>query len=475
MVEVVQEVENIDLEKELSGVTEIYNIGVSKRIGIPSSNFKTATASVINNYGCVVPPYKQAEILQYRRLDSTYQACLDVRANTIVGLGYEVRQKDIKTNSQLMKLINEPNSNVGETFTSILKNMFIDLDTFYNGYIEFVKSGNVRAIYYVPAKDMFVRPKRENGKITREVDKYVRIENNLVTEFLPYPADGKTKDGVHYILHFKRASQDNVFYGTPDNAHLFDLIKQSYLSDQYNINFFSNGGQPSWAVLITGGKISKRGYDKIREFVETNLKGVENAHKMLFLSVPQEHATIKLVPLSKSIDEQFINLNEKTRFQIALKCRVMPKMLGISTGGNFGGGSAGMADLQLYIETVSRSEQQYINDVLNKFFMLEFKINPEFVLNAMDISNEKDDAIIANLYWNMVDANGNRVLNVNEVRTRYLHLKPIDLVETPENESEDNKENISVNSNGSPRSTDGAMDTGQRDDINNLNPEKNSR
>lgn len=131
--------------------------------------------------------------------------------------------------------------------------------------------------------------------------------------------------------------------------------------------------------------------------MEQNLKGVDNAHKMLFLSVPQEKA-IKLMPLSKSIDEQFISLNEKTRFQIALKCRVMPKMLGISTGGNFGGGSAEMADLQLYLETVSKSEQQYINDVLNKFFTLEFKVNPEFVLNSMDISNEKDDAIIANLY-----------------------------------------------------------------------------
>lgn len=474
MTKVVREVENFDIEKEMDGVTDIIHIGLSKRIGIPSSNFKTANGSMLAQHGCIVPPYKQNEILLYKRLDSTYQACLDVRANTIVGNGYEIRHKDIKDTSQLMKLIREPNANIGETFTSILKNMFIDLDTFYNGYIEFVKSGSARALYYVPAKDMFIRPIKKDGVIQRQVDKYVRIEGTIVTEYEPYPADGKTRDNVHYILHFKRASQESVFYGTPDNAHLFDLIKQSYLSDQYNINFFSNGGQPSWAVMITGGKISKKGYEKIKEFVEQNLKGFENAHKMLFLSVPQEKATIKLMPLSKSIDEQFISLNEKTRFQIALKCRVMPKMLGISTGGNFGGGSAGMADLQLYLETVSKSEQQYINDVLNKFFTLEFKVNPEFVLNSMDISNEKDDAIIANLYWNMVDAYGNRVLDVNEVRTRYLHLKPIDLVNTPQDEANDDT-NMSVNENGSPRSDNGALDSGQRDDINNLNPEKNKR
>lgn len=47
----------------------------------------------------------------------------------------------------------------------------------------------------------------------------------------------------------------------------------------------------------------------------------------------------------------------------------------------------------------------------------------------------------------MVDANGNRVLDVNEVRTRYLHLKPIDLVHTPQDEANDDT-NMSVNENG---------------------------
>jgi capsid portal protein len=291
---------------------------------------------------------------------------------------------------------------------------------------------------------------------------------------LPYPADGKTKDGVSYLLHFKRNSQDNIYYGSPDYSHLHDLIKQSYLSDQYNINFFSNGGQPSWAVLVTGGKLSKRGQEAIQEYLNNDMKGVANAHKMLFLSFQNEKAQVKLVPLSKSIDEQFITLNEKVRFQITLKCHVMPKMVGISQGGNFGGGSAGVADMQMYIETVARPEQQYIEDVLNQFFSLEFGVNPEIVFNSMDISNEKDDAIIANLYWNMVDEHGNRVLDVNEIRTRYLHLKPIDLVHTSENE-EELDDTMSVNAQGKPRSSSGNMDAGERGDINNLNPEKNKR
>lgn len=470
-IKIVGEVENPSIASEFEGATEILTL--AKRIGIPSSNLKLASRKAMTFYGCVVPPYIVKDVISFRKLDSTYQACLDVRANSIVGLGYELRQKDIPR--ELTKLLVQPNEHIGETFISILKSVFVDLDTFCNGYIEFRKSGRVRALYYTPAKDIFIRPKKDaNGNLTRDIDKYVRIENMIMTEYEPYPADGKTIDGVSYMIHFKRNSQDDLYYGSPDNAHLFDLIRQSYLSDQYNINFFSNGGQPSWAVLITGGKISKQGYENMKNFMENNLVGVANAHKMLLLSIPQEKAQIKLIPLSKSIDEQFISLNEKVRFQIALKCHVLPKMLGISSGGNFGGGSAGMADLQLFIETVSRAEQRYIEDVLNQFFFLEFKINPEFVLDSMDISNEKDDAIIANLYWNMVDQYGNRALNVNEIRTRYLHLKPIDLIETPANEA-NNENNMSINSNGDVRSANGELDSGEKEDINNLNPDKNKR
>ena len=39
--------------------------------------------------------------------------------------------------------------------------------------------------------------------------------------------------------------------------------------------------------------------------------------------------------------------------------------------------------------------------------------------------------IIANMYYNMVDEFGNRVLSVNEIRQMFLRLRPIDLKDTP--------------------------------------------
>lgn len=461
------------------GVTEIMPISLSKSISLPKSSVRVASATYIRNRKCVLPPFLASEIARYKALDSTYQQCVDIKVNTIVGLGYKIGSKNADERADIKAFFQTPNRNFSETFTSIIKNMYKDFETTKNGYLEYIKSGKTRAIYYLPGKDMYIKPKENaNGDLTREVEYYYYIPMDYTepVAYVPYPADGKTKDNVRYCIHFREGSQDDIFYGKPDTAHLFDLIKQSYLSDQYNINFFSNGGQPAWAVLITGGKLSKKSYEKIKEFIDNNLKGVANAHKMLFLSVPNEKAKITLVPLSKSIDEQFISLSDKVQFRIALKCGVHPKLLGLSVGGNFGGGSAGISDLKLFIETICQPAQDYIEEIINKFLLNEFGIDCEFNFKVMNIINEKDMAMIANIYWNIMDEFGNHSVEMNEVRKEFLNMKEIVLkterIDKPKNDSVSIKTNLS----GDTRTTDNSsLDIGDDSDASNLNPEKNKQ
>lgn len=478
-----QEIGENSIEEAMNESVEFfqYSTGISKAVSIPRSSVRVASRNTISSQGCEVPPYNPTELLRYKALDSTYQTCIEIKANTIVGLGHAFRYKDIDKRKDILDFIANPNRNTSDSFTSILKTMYADLEVFHNAYLEFVKSGDTLAIYNLPAKDMYIKSKTNAlGEGLREIDKFMYIPSDTTQAiaYEPYPVNGKTKDGIHYVIHFKIASQENLYYGKPDTAHLFDLVKQSYLSDQYNINFFSNGGQPAWAILITGGKLSKKSYQAIKDFIDNSLKGVDNAHKMLFLSVPNVQAKITLVPLSKSIDEQFISLNDKVQFKIALKCHVHPKLLGLSSGGNFGGGSAGIADLKLYIETVCVPEQLYVNEIINRFLKNEFGIDAEFELKIMNISNEKDDAMIANIYWNMKDNKGNEVISINEVRKRFLRMKPIDMKETVIDESKENKNGLEIKPNaaGDVRTKNNkSLDIGDGEQINNLDPEKNKK
>jgi capsid portal protein len=360
-IKIIQEkqVDEASLEQMLGEDVSIYSFGVTKKIGAPVSNVRVANRDSILANGCLVPPYNAATYMYYASLDTTLQTCMQLKANTIVGLGYHFGAEEVKIPKKLKELFLAPNANISDTFPQILKNIYYDIDLFANAYLEYVKSGSKKAIYYVPAKDVYVRPKLDKHRNPLPVvESYVQIseDNRVMSEFAPFPANGKTKDGVHYLIHFKRNGQSSLYYGSPNKAAVFNLAHQSYLADQYNVNFFSNGGQPAWAILITGGKLSKKGYEKIKQFIDNNLKGVGNAHKMLFISLPNEKAQVKLVPLSKAIDEQFLSLSEKIQYRIAQYQQVHPKLLGLSVGGNFGGGSAGVADLKLFIETVYAPE-----------------------------------------------------------------------------------------------------------------------
>ena len=54
-IKIVGEKENFNIESEFSGTSQI--ITLNKRIGIPSSNYKTANSNTVLANGCVPPPY----------------------------------------------------------------------------------------------------------------------------------------------------------------------------------------------------------------------------------------------------------------------------------------------------------------------------------------------------------------------------------------------------------------------------------
>lgn len=474
-----QDVSEGHLEGMLSGDTVIYSAGIMKAVSMPGSKARLPKRDVILSNGCLLQPFRSNTYLNYYGLDSTFQTCVELKKNNIVGQGYSFRAQESPKLKEVQDFLRIPNDNISDTFPEMMKNVYGDLDLFMNGYLEYVKSGSIRKLYYIQAKDIYIKPKRDRGgNITPQIESYMQIdsENNVLGEYKPYPIDGKTKDGVHYIIHFRGRHPSSMHYGEPDKDALFNLIKQSYLADQYNINFFSNGGQPAWAITITGGKLSKKGYEKIQQFIENSLKGVGNSHKMLFLSLPNEKADIKLIPLSKAIDEQFLTLSEKIQYRIAQHCQVHPKLLGLSVGGNFGGGSAGVADLKLFLETVYKPESLRISTIIDNFLFLEFGIDCGFTFNRINISNEKDIAVIANLYWGMVDHCGNRVIDVNEVRTGFLGLNPIDLCETPQDESNDSAVSVKPTIEGELTTTDGStLNQGDGHAAENLDPDKNKK
>lgn len=457
-------------------------IDVAKSVQLPSSGGRAINPGYLTNRGYLPHPFDMKLAIQYKALDITYRRSIQDLKSTIAGMGYHFQNKEALTNEAFKKFIAKPNNNFGESLRDILEATQEDLETYHNSYWEIVKSNKnsdgsqKMSLYRLPSRNMYLKPKKnsDSSYSLGRVESYGQILDigaNTIKDFAPYT--GKFESAGDKVIHIKYNSDISDYYGSPSNQALYDKIKQNYLADQYGIKFFANDATPSYFLLVTGGKLSKKSLEAVQENIES-LKGVDNSHKMMTLTFPSDKTRVQVVQMSKELTDTFIKLIDNNRDYIAMHMGMFPKLLGISQGGNFGGGSAGIADLKLYIEKTVEPKQLFLQDKFNALIEEEFGFNPEMVLYTIDISSDKDDAVCASMYFNMMDEFGNRVLGVNEIRKTYLNLDPIELsnvpIVTPAKDTA-----TTANEDGDARTTGTETETGDNGDAGNLDPDKNKK
>lgn len=89
-------------------------------------------------------------------------------------------------------------------------------------------------------------------------------------------------------LLFDSYASNNTVYGEPPWISEIISIVGAKLAKDVNYLYFDNKGVPQFAILISGGYLptGENGEDpveKIQEYIEHNLKGVENFHKTMIL------------------------------------------------------------------------------------------------------------------------------------------------------------------------------------------------
>jgi PBSX family phage portal protein len=123
--------------------------------------------------------------------------------------------------------------------------------------------------------------------------------------------DKNFKDGdgaATEILHLKIYSAQSDPYGVPRWIGNLPAVLGSRELDEVNLGYFENKTVPPLALLVAGGRLAKGVVPRIEEFIEQNLKGRKNFHKILILEAEgQKNAqgmnvipTVKFVPLREA-------------------------------------------------------------------------------------------------------------------------------------------------------------------------------
>ena len=143
------------------------------------------------------------------------------------------------------------------------------------------------------------------------------------------PDDAPATELLHFAIHSPRSP-----YGVPRWVGTLLSVLGSRQMEEINFLYFENKSVPPLALLVSGGRLSDASVPRIERFIEENLKGKTNFHKILILeadgsgTADSGRAKIELRPLTdaQQQDALFQNYDERNIDKVGSSFR-LPRLL----------------------------------------------------------------------------------------------------------------------------------------------------
>jgi PBSX family phage portal protein len=161
---------------------------------------------------------------------------------------------------------------------------------------------------------------RKTGQVFRSLDELLAADR----------FDGPATEILHFAIHSPRSP-----YGIPRWVGTMLAVMGSRQMEEINYLYFENKSVPPLALLVSGGRLSEASVPRIERFIEENLKGKANFHKILILEAEggshtsdAARARIELRPLTdaQQQDALFQQYDERNIDKVGSSFR-LPRLL----------------------------------------------------------------------------------------------------------------------------------------------------
>lgn len=306
-----------------------------------------------------------------------------------------------------------------------------------NGYMEVVRAlpgadglGPITGIHHLPAAGVWINVEdlsynlhyevfANDGSANRIFAKFgdlLRfnnfITNNSAGQFSLI--DPNARNTISEVIHFRRPTSLNRFYGFPDWLACAAAIELVQCLRQHKYDFFNNRGVPEFFLWLMGVKLSAAQIKQIEDAIQGNI-GLGNAFKSLFMNFEGDSERMKVqldhLQADSGTADSLEATNETYNLAIVTAHRVPPLLAGILIPGKLGSNNelpnALRAFQALCIGPAQRIFQQKLratlgNERLNggniKLKPDNFtfrRISDEFDLTAMDTSSRMRQTEVA--------------------------------------------------------------------------------
>jgi PBSX family phage portal protein len=361
----------------------------SAEIAKPSKQIKAENKWILQN-GLIQPPYPFKVFQELREASSVFDSCVKQIASDVAGNGWTLNlregQKDNKQEYGRLKAFLD-NPNPEDSLRRMFEQLIMDLGTIGNFALEIARDteGKVVNTYYIPAHTIRVHKSKEKYCQVRDVKKVwfksVGNEENISSK----TGETATEDNdiAHELIYYKNFYARSDYYGMPDILSAIGSVMGLVGLRDYNLSFFENYGVPA-AIIILEGQWEDGSDKKITEFLDTEIKSSNNAHKTLTVMQP-DGCKFTYQKLNVDVKESSFKLYEQMRRDDILMVYSMPpERIGIRVTGSLGGNVAEEAT-KIYLSSVVEPLQADLEEVVNNY-LLKSEVY-EFKFKDVDIRN----------------------------------------------------------------------------------------
>lgn len=407
----------------------IFPIDILKKSALQKDSKQLQEEEKFNSAENIVsPPYSAMSFLTLYESNPTFAASVNQIAVDVAGLGWNVVLKeDAKENDEQLEkvklLLNRPNKEY--MLRELFKRVLVDWGVIGRFTIEIVRDmgGEVVELFHIPSATMRIDTKKE---------KYVQIRNNKKVWFKPFGAEYEVKasDGTkskdvqfaargNEVIWYNNYYPLSDYYGMPCVLPAVGDVIGLIGARDFNLSFFENYGIPD-AIILLEGDWEEDAKKVVEDFMDKNLRGVENAHKTLVTTQP-DGVKFTYKPLGVELHEGSFKLYQADlKENILMSYSMPPERVGIRPVGKLGGNMAEEAT-KVYVQSTVEPLQKTLEDIVT-FLIIEQGLEVEsYEFKFVDLDLRDLDAAVSRFK----DLISHGVMTPNEARAE-LGKKPYD-------------------------------------------------
>lgn len=334
-------------------------------------------------YAIIKPPYNQDQLWRLCNENNALQPCIEAMVTNVDGTGYNLVADDLKPEDadkdeelkQLWDFFSE--TWPGESFLSLRKKLRRDRHSVGNAYLEVIPNiaGEIVFMRHIDAKTMRIVSLDKAVEVKRKVKRWGSdVEISIPTRERRYAQLTNHGGEVIYFREFGSSRQLHKKTGkweSPDNPipledratevlHFIDLpdatspygvpcwitqlpsVLGSRKAEEFNMEFFDNGGIPPALIILQGGILAAQ----TRTAIE-NMSFVRAAKKQRLMVVEAEptggsldsanqvRVTVERFGTERQNDSMFEKYDDKCEQRVRRSFRLPPIFVGASSDYNF--------------------------------------------------------------------------------------------------------------------------------------------